>query len=1007
MWNNYPGNNDNYPRSGPPPMGFPSPSGFPGAAPGGTPGYAPSYSSPPPGPPGGFGFPSGPPPPGPPGGSSYPGGPQGFPSPSGPPPSHFPSPAGPPSSYGPPSGPPPPGNSPFGQYGAPPGPPPGGYAPPSGPPPGGYPSPSGPPPMPSRPSGPPSIPPRNSGPPSIPPRMGQDSYAPPSGPPPRPPTQQQNYGPQFEAANHTRQQPWFQYSQCTGKKKALCVGINYFGTNAELKGCINDARNVQRFLCTYFGYKQDDIVMLTDDAKNPRQIPTKQNIIAAMQWLVRDARPNDSLFFHYSGHGGQTKDTDGDEGDGYDETIYPVDFKEAGQLVDDVMHDILVKPLPPGCRLTAIFDSCHSGSALDLPYIYSTEGKVKEPNLAAEAGQGLLSAVSSYARGDMGSVFSSVSGIIKSASGAGSRAEKKARATKTSPADVISWSGCKDSQTSADTVEAGQSTGAMSFAFISVLSQIQQQSYQQLLVNIRSILGQKYSQKPQLSASHPINRRMRAFITGRGSYDYEFEIVKFPSFPVPNEAFTTLTNSGLALSLCIPSTLKALRPRTIFVYPLNTPPTATTSLEGHSGSSDELRYSISMQILPSETNVEGSSSPASSQSSPASLHLDLAVYPHTGDVWLPPPGFREGYSPLYTSPLPQLYELQTSAGYFDGPLSAEPEADDAFAQFDGYEQDEPPRPPTSPQPYPASPGDRTTTGPVCYQYSQCTGRKKALIIGIDYLNHRNALRGAIRDAVRMKAFLCVRFGYREEDVLLMTDEPTNRNRPTRKNIIEAMHQLVEGARMNDSLFFHFSGHGGQVKDKNGDEPDFLDETIYAVDWDMITDDEMHDIMVKDLPRGCRLTAIFDSCHSGSALDLPYTYTPTGDIKRYTLVSGVRSTLRTYTNGSSEVNTYTAITHVGSHLVLGAGRRAHKKAMKKRSEGDVISLSACKDSEEGKDTISGGALSNAFIKALGMYGTLTYIDVFRKIRDEMQKNKFNQKPQFSSSHPMDISLGFIC
>lgn len=36
------------------------------------------------------------------------------------------------------------------------------------------------------------------------------------------------------------------------------------------------------------------------------------------------------------------------------------------------MHDILVKPLPPGCRLTAIFDCCHSGSVLDLPYEYVT-----------------------------------------------------------------------------------------------------------------------------------------------------------------------------------------------------------------------------------------------------------------------------------------------------------------------------------------------------------------------------------------------------------------------------------------------------------------------------------------------------------------------------------------------------------------------------------------------------------------------------------------------------------
>jgi hypothetical protein len=36
------------------------------------------------------------------------------------------------------------------------------------------------------------------------------------------------------------------------------------------------------------------------------------------------------------------------------------------------MHEIMVRPLPAGCRLTALFDSscCHSGSALDLPYEY-------------------------------------------------------------------------------------------------------------------------------------------------------------------------------------------------------------------------------------------------------------------------------------------------------------------------------------------------------------------------------------------------------------------------------------------------------------------------------------------------------------------------------------------------------------------------------------------------------------------------------------------------------------
>jgi len=167
----------------------------------------------------------------------------------------------------------------------------------------------------------------------------------------------------------------------------------------------------------------------------------------------------------------------------------------------------MVAQLPPGCRLTAIFDSCHSGSALDLPYMYSTEGKIKEPNLAAEAGMGLLTAATSYARGDMGSVFKSVGSLVKLATGSGSRqaAEQRQRQTRTSPADVISWSGCKDSQTSADTVEAGQATGAMSYAFITALTKRPQQSYKELLNNIRAILRQGYSQKPQLSASHPID----------------------------------------------------------------------------------------------------------------------------------------------------------------------------------------------------------------------------------------------------------------------------------------------------------------------------------------------------------------------------------------------------------------------------------------------------------------------------------------------------------------------
>lgn len=82
----------------------------------------------------------------------------------------------------------------------------------------------------------------------------------------------------------------------------MLIGINYFGTKAELKGCINDTRNLADFLMHKKDpYKREDMVILTDDQANPVLRPTKQNILRAMNWLVNNAQPNDSLFLHYSG----------------------------------------------------------------------------------------------------------------------------------------------------------------------------------------------------------------------------------------------------------------------------------------------------------------------------------------------------------------------------------------------------------------------------------------------------------------------------------------------------------------------------------------------------------------------------------------------------------------------------------------------------------------------------------------------------------------------------------
>ena len=64
------------------------------------------------------------------------------------------------------------------------------------------------------------------------------------------------------------------------------------------------------------------------------------------------------------------RDRSGDEEDGYDEALVPVDFNDAGLLVDDDLFDILIEPLAEGVHMVSLMDCCHSGTILDLPYIF-------------------------------------------------------------------------------------------------------------------------------------------------------------------------------------------------------------------------------------------------------------------------------------------------------------------------------------------------------------------------------------------------------------------------------------------------------------------------------------------------------------------------------------------------------------------------------------------------------------------------------------------------------------
>ena len=63
----------------------------------------------------------------------------------------------------------------------------------------------------------------------------------------------------------------------------------------------------------------------------------------------------------------------GDEEDGFDETLIPVDFKKKGKIVDDDILEMLVKPMKAGVHVTVLMDCCHSGTVLDLPYRFSAD----------------------------------------------------------------------------------------------------------------------------------------------------------------------------------------------------------------------------------------------------------------------------------------------------------------------------------------------------------------------------------------------------------------------------------------------------------------------------------------------------------------------------------------------------------------------------------------------------------------------------------------------------------
>ena len=157
-------------------------------------------------------------------------------------------------------------------------------------------------------------------------------------------------------------------------QRALLFGLNYLSdSEAALSGCINDARNLQSLLVGHMGYQEDDILMCTDESPIK---PTRDTMLRLIRdlCLYTHRRHVKQIFISYSGHGTSVADTSGDEKDGRDEVLVPLDYRTNGTITDDELGT-LIRQIHPRTDCVLLIDACHSGTMMDFPYRYVSGNK--------------------------------------------------------------------------------------------------------------------------------------------------------------------------------------------------------------------------------------------------------------------------------------------------------------------------------------------------------------------------------------------------------------------------------------------------------------------------------------------------------------------------------------------------------------------------------------------------------------------------------------------------------
>ncbi|MCV2352318.1 caspase family protein [Paucibacter sp. Y2R2-4] len=188
---------------------------------------------------------------------------------------------------------------------------------------------------------------------------------------------------------------------------------------------------------------------------------------------------------------------------------------------------------------------------------------------------------------------------------------------------------------------------------------------------------------------------------------------------------------------------------------------------------------------------------------------------------------------------------------------------------------------------------------------------------------------------------------------------------TRAATLAAMRSAAKSLKAGDLFLMTYSGHGGQVGDVNGDEPDHKDETLCLYDGQLI-DDELYFELSK-FAAGVRVLVLSDSCHSGTVTrDFPPPPPPAGQRPRLMPAEVARRVYEThkkfYDDLQRKVLAEAAKTVVDPDAALAlVGGASQATALVGKFKPSVVLISGCQDNQTSMDGEHNGAFTGQLLK----------------------------------------------